>query len=308
MQNSNGYIGMLCPEIQKIILENMTLPDLVEFAKTRVKNKEGITEHIAKRRDKLFATFVHDVNAFISVLDRTGTIVSGSSALTLVQAEAGAIMMGDMDVYATEMFEEEVMKYFKEKEGYLSIQDVVRKNQYDSSAISKIHKLMKGDKKIDLIITDWTSAIAPILQFHSTAVMNYITAQSVVCLYPRWTSAKMSFINPRLYLEGKTNLRTVEVLIKYIDRGFKISADPFRLGDHDCEEGEKGVKKIGYCPHKMRSTVDNDVLRWDFGATQTLGDTTITCEDTRIVIWCLGGQECRDENKEVTISYMIVSA
>ncbi|KAG2738970.1 hypothetical protein P692DRAFT_20841582 [Suillus brevipes Sb2] len=189
MQNSNGYIGMLCPEIQKIILENMTLPDLVEFAKTRVENKEGITEHIAKRRDKLFATFVHDVNAFISVLDRTGTIVSGSSALTLVQAEAGAIMMGDMDVYATEMFEEEVMKYFKDKEGYLSIQDVVRKNQYDSSAISKIHKLMKGDKKIDLIITDWTSAIAPILQFHSTAVMNYITAQSVVCLYPRWTSS-----------------------------------------------------------------------------------------------------------------------
>ncbi|KAG2148937.1 hypothetical protein DEU56DRAFT_712029, partial [Suillus clintonianus] len=160
------------------------------------------------------------------VLDCTGSLVSGSSALCLVQAEAEAVMTQDLDFYVTEPFEAEVVKHFKENEGYVSKQDVVKKPEYDSSAISKIIKLAKGEKKVDIIITHWTCAITPILQFHSTAVMNYVTARSIVCLYPRWTTANMSFVNPQMYVCAKTNLRTVDVLMKYIRRGFKISADP----------------------------------------------------------------------------------
>ncbi|KAG2155404.1 hypothetical protein DEU56DRAFT_750968 [Suillus clintonianus] len=308
MQQGNGSIGILSPEVQKIILENMTLPDLMSFAKTRIENREGITEYIAKRRAGLFRAYVHDVDALIKVLDRTGSLVSGSSALSLVQAEAEAVVTQDLDFYVTESFEAEVVKHFKENEGYVSKQDVVKKPEYDSSAISKIIKLANGDKKIDIITTHWTCAIAPILQFHSTAVMNYVTAQSIVSLYPRWTAANMSFVNPQMYVCGKTNLRTVDVLMKYIRRGFKISADPFSLGEHDCEENKEKKKNSGYCPHKMRSTVDDEVLKWDFGPKETLGDTSITCQDLRVMAWCLGGFECADGNKEETVSYMLVTA
>ncbi|KAG1753296.1 hypothetical protein EDB19DRAFT_1627122 [Suillus lakei] len=278
------------------------------FAQTRIKNQEGITEYIAKRHAGLFRAYVHDVDALIKVLDCTGSLVSGSSALSLVQAEAQAIMTQDMDFYVTEPFEAEVARHFKDKEGYVSKQDVKKKPEYDSSAISKIIKLAKGDKKIDVITTHWTCAIAPILQFHSTAVMNYITAQSIVCLYPRWTAASMSFVNLQMYLNAKTNLCMVEVLMKYIRRGFKISADSFRLGDHDCEENKEDSKQSGYCPHKIRSMVDNEVLKWDFRPMQTLGDTSITCQDMRVMAWCLRGFECADGNKEATISYMLVMA
>lgn len=185
---------------------------------------------------------------------------------------------------------------------------MVKNTDYDSSAICKIYKLVRGERKVDIIITDWKCALAPILQFHSTAVMNYITARSIVCLYPHWATANKSFIHPRLYLEHMTHLRTVHILMKYKRRRFLLSADPFHLGEYVCEGGEEDGRKSRYCPHALRSTVDRDVLMWDFGPTQTLGNTTITCQDMPIMVWCLGGHECVEGDKDETISYMLVSA
>lgn len=308
MQQNNGCIGMLSAEVQTNIMEQMALPDLIDFASTRRENKDGIAHYIAMRRIKLFWRFVVDADAFINLLDRTGSVVSGSCALTLLQAEREAIVGCDMDVYTTEKFETEVLDHFKEREGYKCMEEVKKKTEYDSSAILKMHKLQNEDMEVDIIVTDWKCALAPVVQFHSTAVMNYITARSIVCLYPRWTTANKSLVNPRMYLENLTHLRTLHVLMKYRRRGFRVSADPFHLGEHMCEREDGSRSKGGYCPHAMRSTVDDDVLRWDFGPMKTLGDTTITCQDMPIMMWCLGGYECVEGDKDVTISYMLVAA
>lgn len=83
------------------------------------------------------------------------------------------------------------------------------------------------------------------------------------------------------------DLKTVDGLMKYVRRGFRISADPFRLADHDCGEEVIDSPKTGYCPHKLRSTVDEEVLR-----SNTEG----------IMVWCLGGWQCKEGDKEETIS------
>lgn len=57
------------------------------------------------------------------------------------------------------------------------------------------------------------------------------------------------------------DLKTVDGLMKYVRRGFRISADPFRLADHDCGEEVIDSPKTGYCPHKLRSTVDEEVFQ-----------------------------------------------
>ncbi|KAG1880092.1 hypothetical protein F4604DRAFT_1679204 [Suillus subluteus] len=308
MQQNNGYIGLLSTEVQTNIIEEMALPELMDFANTRKENRDGIGHYIAMRWTKLLWCFVSDADAFINLMDRTGTVLSGSCAVSLIQAERGAIVPRDMDVYTTVKFETEVVDHFKSKEGYECMKEIERKTEYDSSAILKIHKLEKGEKQVDIIVTHWKCALAPILQFHSTAVMNYVTAWSIVCLYPRWTTTNQSFINPHMYLENLTHLRTLHVLMKYRRRGFTVSADPFHLGEHVCETRGRSKKKSGYCPHSMRSTVDNDVLIWDFGPTQMLGKTTITCRDMPIMVWCLGGHKCMEGDKNEMIVYMIVSA
>ncbi|KAG1830424.1 hypothetical protein EV424DRAFT_1343643 [Suillus variegatus] len=103
------------------------------------------------------------------------------------------------------------------------------KTLYDSNVITKIYKLVNGEEQIDIIVTHWDCAIAPILQFHSTVVMSYIKADSILIMYPEWVYDRKpeSFVHSRLYMEGKTNTRTIEAL--YTERGFKLYAEPFKL-------------------------------------------------------------------------------
>ncbi|KAG1793308.1 uncharacterized protein HD556DRAFT_1214509, partial [Suillus plorans] len=172
-------------------------------------------------------TFVEDVDGLLALLERTGTVISGSSALHLVQAKARSVGLRDMDIYATLEFEDEVMNHFKAAEGYKVTSKGGRKQGYDTSAVQKVCELDKEGKKVDIIITDWPNVIMPVLQYHSTAVMNYITAHSLVCLYPQWTKEKKSLVNPRMYLEDGTNVRGVMALMKYVRRGFQVTTEPF---------------------------------------------------------------------------------
>lgn len=178
--------------------------DLTALAKTRNENEEGVKYYVSKRRDKLFRSFVKDVNQWVTIMDRTGTVISGSTALGLLQAEAESVTSQDLNVYATETFEKEILGHLKEGEGYNEVKEVEHQPDYDGSAVKKIFKLEKEEKMIDVIITHWTCAIAPIPQFHTTSVMNYITARELVCLYPQWICDNKGFVNPRLYMEGKT--------------------------------------------------------------------------------------------------------
>ncbi|KAG1868398.1 hypothetical protein F4604DRAFT_1584797 [Suillus subluteus] len=179
--------------------------------------------------------FVKDVNHFLNLLERTGLVMSGSSTLHLVQAKAEAVHLRDMDVYVTVEFEESVMEYFKKEEGYKVTNKSRQKSEYDSLVVTKVYKLEKNGKKVDIIFTEYASAIVPILQYHSTAVMNYITACSLMSLYPQWTKEKKSLVNPCMYTDDCTNICTVLALMKYTCRGFHVTAEPLELGNHDCQ-------------------------------------------------------------------------
>ncbi|KAG1890320.1 hypothetical protein F4604DRAFT_1567969, partial [Suillus subluteus] len=122
----------------------------------------------------------------------------------------------DLDIYATEEFSEKVLNHFKDDEEYTVTNTVKWRRDYDGSAISRVHKLEKDDKMADIIITDWASAIIPILQYHSTVVMNYMTARTFVSLYPEWTKENKSLVNPAVYMGEKSNLQTVLAIMKYV--------------------------------------------------------------------------------------------
>ncbi|KAG0701023.1 hypothetical protein DFH29DRAFT_876203 [Suillus ampliporus] len=227
MQNLNGDFNKLCAELQRNVLEELSLPDLMSFAKTRMENNKGVKEYMDERCKALFKRFVDDVGAFINLIEQTGSVISG--------------------------IEEAVMRHFKDTEGYEVMNTVLRKKEYDSSAITKITKLAKGKNKIDVIITNWASAIVPILQYHSTAVMNYITAHSLISLYPTWTAEKKS-LNKSAH------------------------------GTHDCYQS-------AYCPGTTRNTIDEDTLHWEFSPMNTIGKTKIACDEMAVIPNLPGVQE-----------------
>ncbi|KAG2106629.1 uncharacterized protein F5147DRAFT_774908 [Suillus discolor] len=136
-----------------------------------------------------------------------GTVISGSSALHLIQAKMEALPLRDLDLYTTHEFDEEVIKHMKE-EGYAVKHESERKTEYDGLAMKKIYKLTKNRCEVDIIITDWACAIVPIMQYHSTAVMNYMMAHSLMSLYPEWTKNWQSFVNPQMYLNKQRDTHT----------------------------------------------------------------------------------------------------
>ncbi|KAG1793646.1 uncharacterized protein HD556DRAFT_1443437 [Suillus plorans] len=252
------------------------------------------------RRRGLLKTFVEDVDGFMRLMEHMGTVILGLSALHLIQAKMEALELNDLDVYVTHEFDKEVVKHMKGK-GYEMKWESERKTEYDGSAMKKIYKLMKNEREVDIIVTNWAGAIVPIVQYHSTAVMNYMTAHSLVCMYPEWTKNCQSLVNPQMYLNNGTNICTVMALMKYVRRGFCMSADPFKFSVHNCNMS-------GYCPNAVRNTIDGDTMRWNFEEVKMVGRMTVTCKDMAVVIWRLGGGECEEDSDEKNPGYIGVGA
>ncbi|KAG1836196.1 hypothetical protein DFJ58DRAFT_847082 [Suillus subalutaceus] len=301
MTNLNGDFDKLCAELQRMVMEELALPDLISLRKTRMENNEGVKDYMEDRRRKLYEVFVKDVDKLKDLMERTGTVVSGSSALHLFQPKPNVLRLQDLDVYATEEFSQKVLNHFKDDEEYEVTNTVKWRRDYNSSAISRVHKLEKNGKLVDVIITNWASAIIPVLQYHSTIVMNYMTAHTFISLYPEWTKAGKSLVNPAVYMGEKSNLQTVLALMKYIRRGFYVSAEPFDMGIHNCDQST-------YCPRTTRTTIDEGTPHWEFEVKNTVGKTVIVCNNMAVIEWCLRGEGCKDENEESVAAHIAIAA
>ncbi|KAG1893300.1 uncharacterized protein F5891DRAFT_985967 [Suillus fuscotomentosus] len=297
----NGFFDRLSPEIEIMIFDILPLPDLARFSETRTGNQIDVANYMVRRRDNIFKTFVDDIPLFIQLLKFTESIISGSNALNLIMPQSQQVVAHNIDVYTTEQYELVVVEYLKNQEGYTVADKISPKPKYDGSAIARIYKLENGEKKIDIIVTHWKCVIAPVLQFHSTIVMNYITADDIVCMYPKWTCNRKGFINPQLYMEDKTNLRTVEALMKYTKQGFRLCAEPFQLGVHNCSRSIN-------CPHATRTTVDERMFHWNINNGTAVRTTMMDCWDMPIIVWSLGGHGCMTESNRRSLNHILVAA
>ncbi|KAI6148100.1 hypothetical protein BKA82DRAFT_74516, partial [Pisolithus tinctorius] len=58
---------------------------------------------------------------------------------------------------------------------------------YVGSSIHSVLTFLKGHYKIDIIVSVNVALIAPVFQFHTTAVMNFVSADCIFCAYPSLT-------------------------------------------------------------------------------------------------------------------------
>lgn len=145
---------------------------------------------------------------------------------------------------------------------------------------------------MDIIVTNLASAVAPIFQFHNTAIMNFISAEAIFCAYPVWTLNMAGLIHPRMYKQNATNLATITGLTKYMKRGFSLYSDIGELAPHiSC------CVKTYYCPHTTRSTNDKGKTSWVFNRENARPGSShgAAYVEANAVIWCLGGDQCTDE-------------
>ncbi|KAI6018987.1 hypothetical protein PISMIDRAFT_34993, partial [Pisolithus microcarpus 441] len=83
-----------------------------------------------------------------------------------------------------------------QQEGYAIIsQHLMNIIHYTYSHVHEVIVIHKGQRKIDMVIMKMMTALSPIFQFHSTAVMNFISMDTIFCSYPRLTLQQLSMVN-----------------------------------------------------------------------------------------------------------------
>ncbi|KAG1797591.1 hypothetical protein EV424DRAFT_1546566 [Suillus variegatus] len=296
----------LCKELRDNILDSLNITDLSLFASASPIFHVNVDEYLYRRRLITFARYMNDVKRFIGLLQSSSSVVSGSSALNIIQARQGAVEINDLDVYTTLPNFEELVHFFKHSEGYKIMGNFHRPppGRYNNTGIAKLLRLQKDERKVDIIVTNLASAVAPIFQFHNTAIMNFISAEAIFCAYPVWTLNMAGLIHPRMYKQNATNLATISGLAKYMKRGFNLCSDINELSPHV----SRCIKTYN-CPHTIRSTNDKGKIAWVFGNAGPHHSSSHSAAyiETGAVIWCLGGDQCENEEAAGAPSFVFAT-
>ena len=92
---------------------------------------------------------------------------------------------------------------------------------YSSPHIFALHKFMLDDKVIDVIESNTHAAFSPIFFFDCTALMNFVSADSIFAAYPDLTTNHKALLNPfPIYKPSHPRVYFAH-LQKYQERGFK---------------------------------------------------------------------------------------
>ncbi|PVG03861.1 hypothetical protein CPB86DRAFT_308657 [Serendipita vermifera] len=151
----------------------------------------------------LLRRYVSDPGKLRDLMKHVGAVISGSSVLWLIDSKSNSWEPKDLDVYAPAEMARTVIDFFLQ-EGYELIprpETELEGNYIEVGHLNAINKLFKGDRKVEVMESLTESSIRPVLAFHSTAVMNYITADSIVMLYPRLTFSRLTVRNNAAVLD-----------------------------------------------------------------------------------------------------------
>ena len=178
------------------------------------------------------ARYKFEWNALRTIMVATGAVISGSTALAVLLG--GEFVPQDLDIYVDAKGFNAMLVFLMNHRYQVVVPQphYAHKKKYPDSKIVLTLKRDGEGEKIDLIGTTEVHVLTTITQFHSTAVMNYITSYGIVCLYPEWTMRRNGLVTRR-------NVPN-EILDKYRGRGFKIAYTSAELAkydtNHDCGE------------------------------------------------------------------------
>jgi hypothetical protein len=243
---------------------------------------------------KMLKPFFHNPTAMIDAMRVTRSVISGSFALACFSPTRNW-RPHDLDMYVSMSHVHMLLEALVAFGNYIVMwgKPWIVNPQYRTSNIMEIISLSNGERKIDVIVSN-SCALLPIFAFHSTIVMNFVSAYGLYCGYPSLTLNRTGIIHPHLYRHRHTLRRSeTNALTKYMNRQYLLTQEQ----SHDnCANHIK-------CTATIRSLSDQHSLWLPF-----LHSTHLSGQDIfkhEIVMWSLGGGPCKDRVKS---SFAFVSA
>ncbi|KAJ2911390.1 hypothetical protein MD484_g9024, partial [Candolleomyces efflorescens] len=237
---------------KRLLLRNTELLDLRRLQRKKMIDEIDVGTILLDRLDQDLRRIGLNATSLLRLLELTGVLLSGSFVLPVLSA--GMLVPNDMDLFACLGTYHTVISYLRKK-GYTDCKQIYSgrrgrvygKGLPDISMIFEVRN--KKTYKINIIVSVG-KPLLPILQFHSTPVMNYIAHHGVVCLYDL-TIYRLGIAN---YMND-IPIRVELCFDKYRQRGIEI---------WDKLDEEHICRIDSGCPQTIRSLFDRDVVHIRF--------------------------------------------
>jgi len=175
----------------------------------------------------LSAHFFNNAGDLAFILNACDAVISGSTALHFLLPIASTPWSPmDLDLYIFLRCQLQLGHLLKKRGYHLKKRGKSNISLYSASKIFTVLTFTKVDKKVDVIVSSTDCAVLPIFQFHSTAVMNFITGNSIFCTYPSLTFCGLSMISASTLYNGSFSPVGMKALLKYKQRGLAFVSCP----------------------------------------------------------------------------------
>ena len=203
-------------------LDYLDIRELVPIAAINLYHLHIVRKYIQQCFGKMAGQFFDDTKAFSRMLKDLRAVISGSAALHLMLPPKFTNWTPqDLDIYAP--YTHHISLYARLLNMGYSITDEHDSDEppYSDSLIKQVATLSNGTRQIHVIFSKCETAFTPIFEFHSTAVMNFISADHIFSAYPNLTFNGLSMINPGAVYFSDFNISAIDALRKYDARGFR---------------------------------------------------------------------------------------
>ena len=203
-------------------LDYLDVRELVPIAAVNYYHLDIVRRYVKQRFGKMAGRFFPDTEAFSHMLSQLRAVVSGSAALHfMLPPKLTDWTPKDLDIYAP--YTHHISLYARMLDLGYSITDEHDSDNppYSDSLIKQVATLSNGTCKVHVIFSKCETAFAPIFEFHSTAVMNFVSPHHIFSAYPDLTFNGLSMINPGAIYFGNFNISAIDALRKYNARNFR---------------------------------------------------------------------------------------
>ncbi|KAH6888878.1 hypothetical protein BKA70DRAFT_886565 [Coprinopsis sp. MPI-PUGE-AT-0042] len=273
----------LSQEIQDAVVDRLNLADLSSLSDVF---PQLAHRNLRDRVMRVLSRFGLQFEPTMEVMRRTDTRMAGSASNKVI--DDGGWFNKDIDLYTPASSVPEVIEYLQrcgygeptvENPHAIPVDPNSQFKPYErQGAVQQILALHhnKTGRKVNVMQSSTESSVAPIVAFHSTVVMNWISYDGVTCLYPALTLKRKGISN---VLPSFKTAKKQAALRKYEDRGYTIYDSCTQLNHHTvraCEEERPRTVRTPdgiflhtnamnpYCKRRVREADDGEELSMAF--------------------------------------------
>ncbi|KAI1786949.1 hypothetical protein LXA43DRAFT_896998 [Ganoderma leucocontextum] len=265
----------------------------------------AVASYWARDSHILASHFVSDVPRLFDLMDRTGTVFSGSAVVAALYHTYWRAH--DLDVYCAADSFQSIVDLFIDFEGYelanpprhllpAGNEEYQRgsgiKTGYDDHPhILQVAVLKKGGLKVDIIQSASASSLEPVACFWTTLVQNFLSPNIICIAYPALNDRGLSLLAPcQLVSMQLPSTETVGRIRKYEDRGYHFATRPTVFNKEGSCEGIASAT----CPAAVRFFGDKHclTLRTQSLLVRNRADRGNDLLRQHNVLWWRGGYTC----------------